>query len=169
MSVTIAPAASPEQIQQVRDLLREYTDWAFAHTTGSAGAPTFEGLDEELATLPGEFGPPDGRLLLATFDGCPAGCIALRRHDPVTGEVKRLYVRPGFRGHNIGGRLVADLLAAARQIGYRRLVLDSHRTMTQAHALYRSAGFHDVEPPDDFPKHLRGLAVFMEMDLAPGA
>jgi ribosomal protein S18 acetylase RimI-like enzyme len=168
-AVTVEHAATAVQIQQVRDLLREYTDWAFASTTGSVGAPTFEGLEEELAGLPGIFAPPDGRLLLAAVDGQPAGCIALRRHDDQTGEIKRLYVRPGFRGHNLGGRLVAALLDAARAIGYRRLVLDSHHTMTHAHALYRTAGFRVVEAPDDFPEDLRPIAVFMEMDLAPGA
>lgn len=163
--VTIVQAATPHQIQRVRELIREYTDWAFASTTGSTGAPTFEGLDEELATLPGEFAPPDGRLLLATLDGNPAGCIALRRHGANTGEVKRLYVRPGFRGHAIGEKLVTRVLAEARAAGYRRMVLDSHRTMTRAHDLYRGAGFHDVPAPDDFPEHLKSLAIFMEMDL----
>ena len=164
-ALTIEQAASPAQVEDVRDLLREYTDWAFTSTSGSKGAPTFEGLDEELAGLPGEFAPPDGRLLLAALDGHPAGCVALRRHDATTGEVKRLYVRPGSRGHRIGERLVATLLDAARAIGYRRLVLDSHRTMLRAHEIYRSAGFRIVEAPADFPEHLRSLAVFMEMDL----
>jgi GNAT superfamily N-acetyltransferase len=164
--VTIAQASTPDQIQQVRELLREYTNWAFASTEGSSGAPTFEGLEEELATLPGVFAPPDGRLLLATLDGAAAGSIALRRHDAATAEVKRLYVRPGFRGHNIGGQLVAAVIAAARETGYRRMVLDSHRTMTSAHALYRGAGFHDVDAPADFPAHLKPIAVFMAMDLA---
>jgi carbonic anhydrase len=163
--LTIAQAVTPSEIQSVRELLREYTDWAFATTTGSKGAPTFEGLEEELATLPGEFAPPDGRLLLATLDGQTAGCVALRRHDATRGEVKRLYVRPGFRGHNVGGRLVAELIAAARAIGYRGLVLDSHRTMTRAHELYRGAGFRTVEAPADFPVELKSIAVFMEMDL----
>ena len=163
--LTIGHAATPAQIESVRELLREYTDWAFSSTEGSADAPTFEGLEDELATLPGEFGPPDGRLLLAMFDGQPAGCIALRRHDGLTGEVKRLYVRPGFRGHNVGGRLVASVIDAARTIGYHRLVLDSHHTMTSAHALYRGAGFRVVEAPADFPEHLKPIAVFMEMDL----
>ena len=165
-ALTIDQAATAEQIQDVRDLLREYTDWAFTSTSGSKDAPTFAGLEEELAQLPGEFGPPDGRLLLAALDGRPAGCVALRRHDPTSGEVKRLYVRPGFRGHQIGERLVATLLEAARTIGYRRLVLDSHRTMTRAHEIYRNAGFRIVDAPDDFPQELKTLAVFMEMDLA---
>ena len=164
--LTIGHAATPAQLQSVRELLREYTNWAFSSTEGSADAPTFEGLEQELATLPGEFAPPDGRLLLAMIDGQPAGCIALRRPDATSGEVKRLYVRPGFRGHNVGGRLVATLIDAARTIGYPRLVLDSHHTMTSAHALYRVAGFHVVEAPVDFPEHLKPLAVFMEMDLS---
>jgi carbonic anhydrase len=165
MALTIEQAATSAQLQDIRDLLREYTDWAFASTSGSKDAPTFEGLEHELSTLPGEFGPPDGRLLLATVDGKPAGCVALRRHDAATGEVKRLYVRPGFRGHHAGQKLVAALLDAARAIGYRRLVLDSHHTMTRAHDIYRDAGFRVVEAPADFPEHLKPIAVFMEMEL----
>ena len=165
-ALAIDQAATATQIQDVRDLLREYTDWAFTTTSGSKDAPTFAGLEEELARLPGEFAPPDGRLLLAALDGRAAGCVALRRHDAMSGEVKRLYVRPGFRGHRIGERLVATLLEAARAIGYRRLVLDSHRTMTRAHEIYRNAGFRVVDAPDDFPHDLKSVAVFMEMDLA---
>lgn len=160
----IAQAATTDELDHVRELVREYIDWVYA-TQGDLGAPTFEGLDEELASLPGEFGPPDGRLLLAMLDGRPAGCIALRRHDAASGEVKRLYVRPGARGHRIGPRLVAELIAAARAIGYRRLVLDSHHTMTRAHEVYRAAGFRDVAVPADFPDHLKPVVVFMEMTL----
>ena len=164
--LSIVQASTPEQLDAIRELVREYIGWVY-DSQGDLGAPTFEGLDEELAALPGEFGPPDGRLLLATHDGRTAGCIALRRNDATTGEVKRLYVRPDFRGLRIGEHLVARLLDEARAIGYRRLVLDSHTSMTRAHALYRAAGFRDVPTPEDFPAHLKPVVVFMEMELAP--
>jgi carbonic anhydrase len=164
--LVIAHPSSPVQLEQVRDLLREYTTWAFASTPGSESAPTFEGLEQELAALPGVYDEPEGRLLLATLDGRPAGCVALKRHDATSGEVKRLYVRPESRGHGVGEKLVAELIAAARAIGYRRLVLDSHHTMHRAHTIYRGAGFRDVETPADFPEELKGLAVFMEMELS---
>ncbi|MEJ2710982.1 MAG: GNAT family N-acetyltransferase [Anaerolineales bacterium] len=129
-------------------------------------APTFQGLERELASLPGVYAPPSGRLLLARQDSRAAGCIALKGHDAATGELKRLFVRPAFRGHKIGRQLVAALIEAAREQGYRRLVLGSHISMKSAHALYQAAGFHKVDTPSDFPENLKPLVVFMEMDLA---
>ncbi len=92
--------------------------------------------------------------------------MALKPASPSAGELKRLYVRPAFRGLNIGGQLVAKVVQAARQARYRRLILDSHKSMAHAHAQYRAAGFRDVEPPPDFPAELRPVVVFMEMDLS---
>ena len=128
--------------------------------------PTFEGLEEELASLPGSYAPPLGQLFLARHAGQPAGCVALKPAGPAAGELKRLYVRPLFRGLNLGGQLVAAVIQAARQAGYQRLVLDSHKSMSHAHALYRAAGFRDVEPPPDFPAALRPVVVFMQLTLA---
>jgi carbonic anhydrase len=163
--LTITEATTPEQIDVTRQLVREYTDWAFAMTDESFSAPAFAGLERELAHLPGAFAPPDGRLLLAEIDGHAIGCIALRRFDETTGEVKRLYVRPGHRGQHVGERLVRALISAAREAGYQRLVLDSHAMMTHAHALYRAAGFRDMAPPSSLPNELRSVVLFMEMDL----
>ena len=125
--------------------------------------PTFDGFEEELATLPGIYAPPTGRLLLAAVDGRPAGCVALKGHDGGTGELKRLYVRPTFRGQAIGQRLVRALIAEARAAGYRRLVLDSHISMTRAHEIYLAAGFRKVATPADFPETLKPIVVFMEL------
>ncbi len=167
--VDVAQATTPEQIDAVRGLMREYTTWAASLDPATDEAPTFRNLEEELATLPGVYAPPAGRLFLATVDGASAGHIALRPHDSTTAEVKRLYVRPAFRGMAIGQRLVAAAVEAARTIGYRRLVLDSYHTMTNAHAIYRGAGFRDVDAPADFPRHLVPVVVFMEMTLeSPG-
>ncbi|HET9950493.1 MAG TPA: GNAT family N-acetyltransferase [Candidatus Eisenbacteria bacterium] len=162
----ISQVASPGQIAAAEELLREYTAWAISLEPGSEHAPAFEGLDRELATLPGVYAPPKGRLLLATHEGRPAGCVCLRRHDAETGEVKRLYVRPGFRGLNVGRQLIARLLEEARAAGYRRMVLDSHKSMTAAHALYEAAGFRRVSPPDDVPDRIKEIAVFMECELS---
>jgi ribosomal protein S18 acetylase RimI-like enzyme len=160
---TIVQVATPAEIQQVQELIREFTSWAFASIEGSDQAPTFHGLEEELATLPGVYAPPTGCLLLALQDGKPAGCVALKAHDSTSGELKRLYVRPGFRGGNLGQQLVTALVDIARNLGYRRIVLDSHISMTKAHAIYRSAGFRDVHAPDDFPDELKSVVVFMEL------
>ncbi len=163
--LTISQVAAPSEVREIVALLREYTAWAFTLTAGSEQAPTFRGLEHELATLPGIYAPPTGGLLLATYDGRAAGCIALKGHDATTAEIKRLYVRPGFRGLSIGRRLVATLVAEARRLGYTRLILDSHRTMTAAHALYTEAGFRKVDAPPDFPDALKPEVVFMEMEL----
>ena len=163
--LTIAQVETPAEIRTVQELLREYTTWVMTLAEGSEDAPTFQGLERELATLPGVYAPPDGRLLLATHDGHTVGCVALRRHDAETGEIKRLYVRPGFRGLRIGQRLVATVMDAAREVGYRRLVLDSHASMTKAHEIYEAVGFRRTSAPPDFPKGLEEVVIFMEMTL----
>jgi GNAT superfamily N-acetyltransferase len=165
--LTIAQVASPADIAAVQELITEYTTWALTSLVGdSERPPTFEGVEEEIAALPGIFAPPAGRLLLARHDGQPAGCIALKPHPDGVAELKRLYVRPGFRGLALGRQLVAAIVQAARDSGYRRMILDSHISMTHAHALYREAGFRDVPPPPDFPAELAPEIVFMEMELA---
>ena len=165
-AIAIAQAETPAAIRDVQALFREYTDWAFTLTATLAEAPpTFEGFEEELASLPGVYAPPAGRLLLATVDGRAAGCIALKPHDGGIAELKRLYVSPTFRGRAIGERLVEALIAGARTAGYRRIVLDSHVSMTRAHDIYRQAGFRTVDAPDGFPEVLKPIVVFMEMDL----
>lgn len=159
----ISQVITMPQIESVQELLREYTSWAFAaFGDNSKEAPTFQGLERELASLPGIYAPPAGRLLLAAHKGEPAGCIALKRHDSATAEIKRLYVRPALRGLNIGRQLVSALVEEARQCGYERLVLDSHISMTSAHQIYRAAGFRMVPAPAHFPDALKPIVVFME-------
>jgi GNAT superfamily N-acetyltransferase len=166
MEAIITQAATEDQIAAIRELIREYTAWAFTLAEGSDKAPTFQGLDAELAALPGVYSPPAGRLLLATLEGQPAGCVCFKGHDASTCELKRLYVRPTMRGLNLGWKLVSTLVEEARRSGYRRMVLDSHMSMKKAHELYRAAGFKDVSAPSDFPEELKPIVVFMELDLA---
>jgi GNAT superfamily N-acetyltransferase len=161
----IEQVETPEQIAAVQDLMREYMAWSDTLSTNNHQAPTFAGWDQEFATLPGPYAPPRGRLLIATHDDRAAGCVALKPHDAVVCELKRLYVRPGFRGHDIGRQLVAALIQAARDTGCKRMVLDSHITMERAHQLYESVGFERVPAPEDFPEGLKPLVVFMELDL----
>jgi len=159
--LTISQVSTPSEIQGVQELLREYTAWVF--TLESDQAPALQGLEQEMPTLPGIYAPPTGCLLLAVQDGQPAGCIALKGHDATTGELKRLYVRPAFRGRKIGRQLVAALIAQARKLGYQRLFLDSHISMTKAHEIYITAGFRKIDTPSDYPEAFRPVAVFMEM------
>jgi GNAT superfamily N-acetyltransferase len=152
-------------IAAAQELIREYTTWAYATFAESSQAPTFKGLEEELATLPGIYTPPAGRLLLARHGEEAAGCVCLKGHNATTSKLKRLYVRPKFRGLNIGWQLVNRLVEEARQAEYHRIVLDSHRLMTKAHALYQAVGSKRVAPPDDFPEAFKPIVVFMECDL----
>ena len=166
MDVTITQAVTETQLAAVRELIREYTAWAFTLEAGSEKAPTFQGLEAELATLPGVYAPPAGRLLLATHEGQPAGCVCSKHQDATTCELKRLYVRPTMRGQNLGQRLVGMLIEEARRSGYQRMVLDSHSSMKKAHEIYRAAGFRDVSAPDGFPEEMKPVVVFMELDLS---
>jgi ribosomal protein S18 acetylase RimI-like enzyme len=117
-----------------------------------------------VAELPGEYVPPTGRLYLAIENGQTAGCIALRKLDDGLCEMKRLYVRPQFRGRRLGRTLVDRIIEDARQIGYRRMRLDTlPGKMDAAIAMYRSLGFKDIERYYDNPYE---TAAFMELDVA---
>lgn len=161
----ISQAKSEAEIAAIRELMREYATWAFSIVPGSDESPAWAGFEAELASLPGVYAPPTGRLLLAMQDGQPAGCVCLKGHDAATSELKRLYVRPTFRGQNIGQQLVKVLVEEARQSKYQRIVLDSHISMKKAHAIYLEAGFRLVNAPDDFPEDIKPVVVFMEYDL----
>lgn len=164
--MSILQIATPDDIDAVRGLVREFFAYAETLDPDAKSASTFDGLEAELAELPGgPYGPPDGCFLLARVDGASAGCVALRRTDATLAEVKRMFVRPSFRGQRIGQRLVTALLTQARALGYLQITLSSFHTMTNAHAIYRAAGFQDVPPPPGFPKEYQGRVVFMEMAL----
>ena len=156
--LVVRQAATPGDVQKARELFLEYSSWLKVDLC-------FQGFDQELAALPGKYAPPQGRLLLASVEGELAGCIALRPLEPGIGEVKRLYVRPAFRGRGVAKKLTEELLAAAHAIGYARLRLDTLAFMHEAAALYRSLGFVDIAPYYDNP--LQGV-VYMELKLSPG-
>jgi len=133
-------ASSPAQIAQVRELFLEY-----AKSLGFSLC--FQSFDQELAGLPGDYSPPDGRLLIAEYQGELAGCVALHKLEPGICEMKRLYLRPAFRGKGLGRRLAETILNEAHSIGYQRLRLDTvERLMRDAVGLYRALGFREIAP-----------------------
>jgi GNAT superfamily N-acetyltransferase len=133
-------AKSPSQIAQARELFLEY-----AQSLGFSLC--FQNFDQELADLPGDYAPPSGRLLLAEFDSQLAGCVALHKLDSAICEMKRLYLRPQFRGKGLGRLLAEKIIGEARQIGYERMRLDTvEPVMKDAVAMYRRFGFKDIAP-----------------------
>lgn len=115
--------------------------------------------------LPGKFAPPAGCLLLATRDDLPAGCIGYRQLSGEVCELKRLYVRPTYRGQGIGKLLAVDLLQQARLNGYRTVRLETASFMLEAHKLYQALGFEFCSPYYEVPESLRAMADFMELQI----
>jgi GNAT superfamily N-acetyltransferase len=132
--IELREAGSAVELQQLRGLFREYQRWVDEPCC-------FAGFEKELAGLPGDYAPPQGRLWLAFVDGAPAGCVALRPLDQGRCEMKRLYVRPAFRGLGLGKRLAQAVIEAARAGGCRTLLLDTLPKMRSAIALYAALGF----------------------------
>ncbi len=155
--LTIAQAETPEQIATARQLIEEYAAWLEFKLC-------FQGFEEEMRTFPGKYAPPAGRLLLALWDGKPAGVVALRPlEEPTVCEMKRLYVRPEFRGHQIGRVLAEEIIRKATEIGYSRMRLDTVAgKMDSAIAMYRELGFKETNPYYQTPV---GHTLFMELTL----
>lgn len=155
--LNIFQAETAEHISMARELMVEYA-------TSLDFNLCFQGFDEEMRSLPEKYSPPSGRLLLALWDERPAGVIALRAlvEDGLC-EMKRLYVRPDFRGHGIGRILAERVIGEAAEIGYARMRLDTvPGNMDRAIVMYRELGFRETIPYYNSPV---GQTLFMELDL----
>ena len=154
--ITFAQAVSAADIAVARTLFKEYEQ--------SIGVSLcFQNFDQELANLPGDYAPPSGRLLLVRVDDQIAGCIALRKLDDSTSEMKRLYLRPESRGRGLGKPIVQTLIHEAKLIGYSKIRLDTiPGRMDQAINLYRSIGFKEIPAYYDTPFD---DTLYMELDL----
>jgi len=152
----VVKAESPDQLREARCLFEEY---------GATLPPELwvEDYRKEVDGLPGEYGAPFGCLLLAvTDDGQSAGCTALRRWQPGTAEMKRMYVRPAHRGRGVGKCLAVAAIQEAVNAGYHRIVLDTAPTMTDAIRLYEGLGFRRIGPYRQYPFD---DVIFMEVKL----
>lgn len=154
MSV-ILHAIHSDQINRARVLFREY---AAALKIDLC----FQNFAQELIGLPGRYAPPAGRLLLVEANGQDAGCAALRPLEAGIGEMKRLYVRPAFRGRGLGRLLAKTILREARSVGYERVRLDTLDSMREAIALYRSLGFEGIPA---YGRHPVGGSLCFELKL----
>ena len=153
---SITEAQSAAQIAQARELMLEY-----AQSLGIS--LSFQNFDEEMAGLPGSYAPPEGCLLLAEVGGEPAGCVALRKFEADICEMKRLYIRPPFRGLGLGKKLALEIIAKARALGYRRMRLDTiEPLMKDAVGLYTSLGFHEIPA---YRMNPMPQTRYMELDL----
>jgi putative acetyltransferase len=152
----LVQAESPAQVAQARELFLEYAQ--------SLGVNLcFQNFDQELAELPGHYAPPDGRLMLAEYEGQLAGCVALHKWEPGVCEMKRFYLRPSFRGKGLGRVLAEAIISEARNIGYLNMRLDTiEPIMKDAVEMYRKLGFREIAPYR--PNPIAG-AMYMELEL----
>jgi ribosomal protein S18 acetylase RimI-like enzyme len=150
--LAITQAQSPAEIAAVRELFVEYAAWLDFSLA-------YQNFDQELASLPGKYAGPTGRLLLARVDEAPAGCGAIRQLESSVCEMKRLFVKPEFRGCGLGRKLAEALIGDARGMGYAVMRLDTvAEKMGDAVRLYKALGFYEI--PAYYPNARSGTLYF---------
>lgn len=143
-------------------LFTEYTHMLVSHDPSFQIYLDIQHYEDEIRDLEAKYGRPEGRLYLALWDGEAAGCIALRKLDEQRCEMKRLYVRPAFRGHRIGDALVDRIIQDAKAIGYRYMLLDTLPFLESAIHMYQKRGFYEIPCYNDSPVE---TTIFMQYDL----
>jgi GNAT superfamily N-acetyltransferase len=174
--ITFHQVESDVDRQQAAVLIREYLEWLneYIHRHYNLDFDIEAMLKSDLSNRE-KFYPPTGRFYLTYYKGDIAGVGCLKKLEEGVGEVQRMYVLPDFRGKGVGRAIVNQLIDEARSLGYRRLKLESLEFLKAAHALYRSVGFHEIDPyADNSMKSYQAaqnlekyysITVFMEMNL----
>jgi putative acetyltransferase len=158
--VQIKLALTGEDLDQIRSLFGEY----FAWVENSLGFDMiYQGVEDELNTLPGAYSAPEGCLLLAQVNGQAAGCVALRPREPGVCELKRMYVRPEYQGRGLGRALCGRIIQEGKDKGYALMRLDTEKTLSAAQHIYRSCGFQDALPYYAVPPGIFERTVFLEL------
>jgi GNAT superfamily N-acetyltransferase len=170
--ITVTDATTDEQLDAVRALMRSFVAWHRERHEADLrlidGYFDGDAFDGEVAGLPGKYGRPEGRLLLASVDGRAAGCVALRSLGDGSSEMKRMFVYPEFRGRGVGKALAVRLIDEARSAGYRTMRLDTSVRQLEAITLYERLGFTRIGPYYELPDALVDWLVFMELSVQPG-
>lgn len=169
-AVQVRPPHDEADLEAVRALMRGFVAWHRSrHEQDRHLVEAYfddAAFDRELAELHLKYAPPEGGLLLARLDGAPVGCVALRRIDKHTCEMKRMFVRPEAQRRGVGRALARAIIALAVDAGYSTMVLDTSVRQREAAALYRGLGFTDVPAYYDVPEPLANWLVFMRLELA---
>jgi GNAT superfamily N-acetyltransferase len=167
--IGIAPATSEDQLQAARTLMRAFVAWhRERHLEDLHLLDEYfdvRAFEAELASLPGKYSPPAGRLLVAQCEGEYAGCVALRPLGGDACEMKRMFVYPQFQGRGIGGALAEAVIEEARSIGYALMRLDTSFRQAEAQTLYRKFGFERIDPYYELPDSMKNWLVFMQRTL----
>lgn len=160
MEIQLVPAYSHKE--EVKVLFSEYTDMLLKEDPGFLEYLKVQNYEEELEHLELKYGIPSGRLLLAYCDKKLAGCIGLRKIDEANCEMKRLYVRPEFRGKHIGDCLVKEIIRAAKETGYSHMLLDTLPFLQSAVHMYKKYGFYEIKSYNNSPMD---NSIYMKLDL----
>jgi putative acetyltransferase len=158
----IYPVATPQDLEDIRDLFREYFAWIDRELKVDM---SYQNVEAELLALPGAFSTPAGCLLIANIEGLAAGCIAFRPLSEIICEMKRMYVRPQYRGKGLGRALCERLISEAKQQGYQVMRLDTEMSLAAAQHLYLSLGFKVTQAYYTVPPEILKRSIFMELAL----
>lgn len=162
MSTEVRFVSAFERREELIPLYEEYSEMLLRANPGFGASLAQQNYDEEIAHLEDKYQPPRGSMYLIYYDGALAGCVGMKPSDEESAELKRLYLRPAFRGHNLGEQMLMRIMEDARAAGYRRLRLDTLPALRTALSLYRRIGFHEIDPYYDC---LIPGTIFMEIEL----